>query len=653
MAVAHKGVVKNLALATLASPQRNARKGAAQIISAIATQELPKNEWPDVISVLSTNAQGTNADYKLASLETLSYIAEELSEKSINEQLVDTILNAVVTNVMAPGDNHEIKLAALTALANCVKLCEKNFRVDHEKEILLSQIFACFSATNSDIRLKAMLCILEIVRWHYDYIGGATLEQLGVATLSVLKNPEAEDVGLIALEVWSSICDEEIERVQKNNLKKPCQNFIQTAYNVLVPLFLECLKTHDDQDEDWTIAISAACCLSQIAEIIKDPITNTVLEYVSKNIGSTDWKCRDAAVLAFAAILKGPSKTLMNSLVEQALSSMLGLLQDTNPRVRETTAWTFGKLAEHTPEPLAKPPAFALLMPALINSLKDSPRVSSRICFALANLAEALSPPEGTTSPMSAVFKNVLQALWDNAFRADACTESNNLAQASFSAFATIVQYSSSDIVGLLEPVLKMLVETLSTTIRGTFGFPAKSNEYQGYLCTALQPVCMKLSGKVPTDAASAMVDCIIESFKIRKTVYDEGITALAGLVSGLGKEVGPHVDRLVPYLLYALKSADDTTLCRAAIGCVGDLSRALEEQTAPYLQQLMGQLMESLSNPQIERNVKLLMINVVGDLSASTNKHFSTYLHAVLEMLKSAATLSLQPAEDVPPSPY
>ena len=646
----HKTTVKNLALATLASPHRNARKGAAQLISSIAKLELPKNEWPEIVSILATNAQGANVDYKLVSLETLGYIAEEMNEKAINEQLVDVILNALVTNVMAPADKPDVKLTALTALANCVKLCDKNFKVDHEKDILVSQILACITGSNNDIRMKAMFSLLEIVRWHYDYIGGATLEKLGVATINVLKNQENEDLGLIALEVWSSICDEELERIEKNDLQKPCRNYIQTAFTVLVPIFLDCLVNHNETDDDWTVAVSAACCLSQIAEIIRDPITNLVLEYVGKHIGSTDWKARNAAVLAFASVLKGPAKTLMNNLVHHALPTMLALLQDTNQHVRETTAWSFGKMAEYTPEPLINTASFTLVLPALVSSLKDRPSVSNRICLALSNLAEALKPGEqAATGPMSPAFKGVLQALWDNSFRADAFTETAPLAPASFAAFAAIVQHSCPDVVPLLEPVFRMLVETLSSTIRGTFGYPTKTTEYQGYLCTALQPVCMKLGPKAPADVVNAMVDCIIESFKTRKTVYDEGVTALAGLVSGLGKDFGPYVARVMPYLQYALKSLDDSTLCRVAVGCVGDLSRALEEHVGSQLPHLMPQLMASLGNPQMDRNVKLAMITTVGDLAAATNKHFAPYFKDVLDMLKSAAALSLQPGNEVP----
>ena len=144
------------------------------------------------------------------------------------------------------------------------------------------------------------------------------------------------------------------------------------------------------------------------------------------------------------------------------------------------------------------------------------------------------------------------------------------------------------------------------------------------------------------------MVDLIIESFKIRKTVYDEGLQALSGLIFGVGKDFAANMEKFFPYLIFSLRNNEDTTLCRVAVGCVGDLSRALEDGMAPYLNEVVPILMNMLRNPDTDRSLKLVSITALGDLAFATHRMFIGYLHDLLEILKSAAALSLQPIQDV-----
>jgi importin subunit beta-1 len=52
--------------------------GAAQIIAAVADIELPRNEWPDLMSILMKNAQMENVNMKKAALSTIGFICESI-----------------------------------------------------------------------------------------------------------------------------------------------------------------------------------------------------------------------------------------------------------------------------------------------------------------------------------------------------------------------------------------------------------------------------------------------------------------------------------------------------------------------------------------------------------------------------------------------
>lgn len=63
----------------LASPAVQARQASAQVVAKIAAIELPRDLWPDLIDILTTNVTTSQSDsLKIATLECLGYICEEI-----------------------------------------------------------------------------------------------------------------------------------------------------------------------------------------------------------------------------------------------------------------------------------------------------------------------------------------------------------------------------------------------------------------------------------------------------------------------------------------------------------------------------------------------------------------------------------------------
>lgn len=59
-----------------------------------------------------------------------------------------------------------------------------------------------------------------------------------------------------------------------------------------------CLQEEFDDDE-WNPCKAAGVCLMLMATCCEDDVVGHVLPYVKENIVHTDWRHRDAAVMAF------------------------------------------------------------------------------------------------------------------------------------------------------------------------------------------------------------------------------------------------------------------------------------------------------------------------------------------------------------------
>ncbi len=93
--------------------------------------------------------------------------------------------------------------------------------------------------------------------------------------------------------------------------------------------------------------------------------------------------------MAFGSILEGPDATQLKPIVEQAMPFLFKLMHDTSVNVRDTAAWTIGRVCEIIPDAAVAPPNLQPLLQALVTGLTAEPRVASNVCWAFSSLAEA------------------------------------------------------------------------------------------------------------------------------------------------------------------------------------------------------------------------------------------------------------------------
>lgn len=120
---------------------------------------------------------------------------------------------------------------------------------------------------------------------------------------------EPEKVVLQAIEIWSALA--EVEKNRLYNIQAAQNRGCQLTINVygvaakvlphLLPMILACLTTQNEdfRDDNWNRAMAAGTCLSLLAQAARDNILQPVLRFVEMNINNSNWRFREAAVLAF------------------------------------------------------------------------------------------------------------------------------------------------------------------------------------------------------------------------------------------------------------------------------------------------------------------------------------------------------------------
>lgn len=99
--------------------------------------------------------------------------------------------------------------------------------------------------------------------------------------------------------------------------------------------------------------MAAGSCLGLLAQAVGNDILlppSPVIPYIQQNIQNPNWHLREAAIMAFGSILEGPELKQIVEMVSQALPLIVTQITDTNVLVKDTVAWTLGRICDLCPE---------------------------------------------------------------------------------------------------------------------------------------------------------------------------------------------------------------------------------------------------------------------------------------------------------------
>ncbi|XP_015572772.2 importin subunit beta-1 [Ricinus communis] len=662
---AAKSQIKTCLLKTLSSLVSDARSTASQVIAKIAGIELPQKQWPELIGSLLSNIHQLPAHVKQATLETLGYLCEEVSPDVVDQDQVNKILTAVVQGMNASEASIDVRLAATRALYNALGFAQANFSNDMERDYIMRVVCEATLSPEVKMRQAAFECLVSISSIYYEKLV-PYMQDIFTITAKAVREDE-EPVALQAIEFWSSICDEEIDILEEyrgdftGDSDIPCFYFIKQALPALVPMLLETLlKQEEDQDQDegaWNIAMAGGTCLGLVARTVGDDIVPLVMPFIEENITKPDWRQREAATYAFGSILEGPSPDKLIPLVNVALNFMLtALTNDPNNHVKDTTAWTLGRIFEFLhgstiDTPIITQANCQQIITVLLQSMGDAPNVAEKACGALYFLAQGYEEA-GPSSPLTPYFQEIVHALLTVTHREDA--GESRLRTAAYETLNEVVRCSTDETAPMVLQLVPVIMTELHKTLEGlklASDEREKQSELQGLLCGCLQVIIQKLGSSEPTKIvfmqyADQIMGLFLRVFACRNaTVHEEAMLAIGALAYATGPDFVKYMSEFYKYLEMGLQNFEEYQVCAVTVGVVGDICRALEDKILPYCDGIMTQLLKDLSSNQLHRSVKPPIFSCFGDIALAIGENVEKYLMYAMPMLQSAAELSAHTA--------
>jgi importin subunit beta-1 len=560
-----RGQIKSTLLKTLLSPETTARHTAAQACAEVAAVELPFQAWneflPTIVDYITNN---THPDVvKISSLECLGFTCERiasLEDESIPEitpAVTDKMLTAIVDGMQETRAD-SIRLSATIALKNSLLFTKKNMESIDERNIIMQAICQATQSKDVKVRASSFECLVQIAYQYYDKLSDYMNALFQLTTKAI--EMDEEEVALNAIEFWSTICEEEmdiLDEIADGINDRQCMKYVEGALPNLGPLLTNTLTKQDEDsagDEDiWNLSMSAATCIGLIANTTEDKVVPVITPFVQQHIQSQDWRFREAAVMAFGSILEGPSSEIIGPFVNQSIPILLGALSDSHAMVKDTAAWTIGRICELHVRAIPTD-TFPTLLTSLMEKLQqESPQVAGQAAYALHNLAAAFQMEDASdTNALSQYMSTLLGELLKATERSDA--DEGNLRPSAFEAISVLIQSAAEDCT----PILVSLLPALVTKLQQSFNISVltgadkeRKEAIQGLLCGLIQALIYKLDLSDVEPHADSIMTCFLQVLQIQNaTCHQEAFTATSALCDKMEIKFNVSMQQIIiPFL--------------------------------------------------------------------------------------------------------
>lgn len=671
-----KAQIKAFALQTLNTNDVRAAQSAAQFIASIAAIELPREQWPELMTTLVENVGSGSDHQKQASLTTIGFVCET-DEQDLRDSLAqhsNAILTAVVQGARKEEPNAEIRNAAITALGDSLEFVRTNFENEGERNYIMQVICEATQADDNRIQQGAYGCLNRIMGLYYEKMRFYMEKALFGLTIQGMKNEE-EDVAKLAVEFWCTVCEEEIS-IEDDNAQaqsegstelRPYFNFARVATQEVVPVLLELLAKQDEDagDDEYNVSRAAYQCVQLWSQAVGSQVVPPVLGFVEKNLRSEDWHYRDAAVSAFGAMMEGPDEKVLDPLVKQALPVLINMMADQHIQVRDSAAFALGRICEAVSDSIDPNEHLQSLITALFQGLASHPKMASSCCWALMNLADRFAGEPGCqTNALSQHFQASVQHL----LQLTESTAENTLRTAAYEVLNAFVTNAANDsvqmvaslsdvIIDRLEKTIPLLTQVVSVEDRLTL------DEIQTSLTSVIMAIIQRLEREIApqADRIMSLMLGLLQALPPKSSVPDTIFATIGSLANALEGDFEKYMQSFEPFLTNALKNQEEPQLCSIAIGLVTDITRALDSKVQPFCDAFMNCLLNNLrvsntfralrfvseltssQSTTLGNQFKPAILQSFGDIAQAIGGAFESYLSVVAQVLQQAAGISTQ----------
>lgn len=678
MAPANQQYIKSQLLPCIGSPDKHIRTTAGTIISVIV-QLAGVVGWPELLQALVIYLDSKDLNHVEGAMDALSKICEDAP------QLLDSDVPGMTErpiNVFLPklfeffrSTHVSLRKLALSSVNQYIMLMPSYLYMSMDQ--YLHGLFLLANDPAPEVRKLVCSAFVQLIEVKPSFLE-PHLRNVIEYMLQVNKDGD-DEVALEACEFWSAYCDAQL----------PPQNLVEFLPRLIPVLLSNMMYTDDDEslveaeedesvpdrdqdlkprfhssrlhgsddvedDDDvvnvWNLRKCSAAALDILSNVFGNDILPTLMPLIQANLqasGDESWKQREAAVLAIGAVAEGCINGLHPHLSEM-VAFLIPLLDDKYPLIRSITCWTLSRFSGFIVQGIGhqqgKEQFEKVLMGLLKRILDTNKRVQEAACSAFATLEEEAS--EELVPRLETILQHLMCAFGKY--------QKKNL-RIVYDAIGTLAdavggELNQPRLLEILMPPLIAKWQQLSNFDRDIFPllecFTSIAQALGPGFSQFAEPVFQRCINIIQTQQMSK-VNPASAGVQYDREFVVCSLDLLSGLVEGLGSGIESLVSQSILRDLLLQCCVDDAHDVRqSAFALLGDLARVCPVHLHPSLSQFLDIAAKQLDIAKLRDTISVAnnACWALGELAVKVRQEISPVVMTVV----SALVPILQHAEEL-----
>lgn len=517
---------------------------------------------------------------------------------------------------------------------------------------------------NIEVQVAGWKCLVEVADRYYSLMGPylAHIFPISLGVMSLQPNDENEALIKIAFEFWIALFDQEAELQEEleeakmqgavgDELPQGSLGYATLAVQgkILDPIFLNLQRQPDHYDDnDFTISNAAGLTLRGISMAVGDLILETVIQFVGANLGSDNWRTREAACTAFGCVVEGSSSDALEN-YKAALDPLLKCMNDTEMYVRAAAGWA---VAQYVDKVDLANDQLIIVYQQLVRSLKDKPMCVRHVLSALYHITFRIDP-----NTQHNALSDYMQPIITGALEvADSKTVDSQLLVSAYEVIGAVAKAGAEDTI----PLITKLLPVVGTRLTAMLEYQAPEGAAQerqatiiGLLCATLDSIIIRIeTSPSAKEEVGAFVTGILELLmrifarfqSVDVAVSEEAMLAISTTVRAFGARVIEQVKMMIPAATEVLtKFTQHPTYCQSAAGFISlsltDCSEAYDE---PSLDRIVSAFCGILGDQYTDTQLKARVISTSGDIALRFGTRFERYMKMLSDVAAAATRVAV-----------
>ena len=635
-----KSVVKNNILSTLASNDIDIRKSAALTVAGICKLEIPAKQWLNIFDTLSSTSQNQDINIQLSSLTCLEYIFEEIKQSDLPLEISAKLLNTFYSLLNNDKIGDDLAFYSLKAILKFLPFIKEFLKQTEQKDKFYDLINKYVRHKEQNVREVSLKIFIELARLYYDTFENY-IEKIYDFSDPIINN-DVENNKILCMEIWATLGNEEDYRMNViNQVQKQSLCFVQKYNEQLSKLCLKFIVTEDYYNDEYNVSFESYYLLSIMSRTCKNDFLKNMINYIASQMNQNQSeKLKYAGLNVFRAIIYTIHKQELYPVVKDSLGMVSQILIENSypPHFKKLCAFILKAITKNFGEELVSDTIFFNKMIQLFVGLfnNSTKEVLYHLLMALNSLCKSVVWNEtDQTNVLSKHMPNLCDKLLPICSNPNLYDKDHNIILITFYLLGTLGERSALDVKDYMTNYFKILTDMFEKTLKvETFPNIELAYNYQEYLTSALSGFL--ITGKATAFCAENLLKNIIETFKMRKSLYEEGISLIGAICNFIKSGFDKAMDLISPYIIQGLKSTNSFSICKASILCLSDIVLGLGTHNK-YIGDFLPLIMNILSDNNIDRDLKSYCFNIISDLFISCQQEIFKYFDNIMNIIKGA----------------